>query len=90
MLDNASIHTSRKIKERLTQWECKGLFIFYLPPYSPQLNIVEILWRKLKYEWLKPSDYQTSQTLFYAVWQILAAVGIHLIIKFSPFRLSLD
>lgn len=50
VLDNAHIHTLKKIQERRTFWQERGLFLFYLPPYSPHLNIAEVLWRKLKYE----------------------------------------
>jgi len=45
VIDNASIHTSHKFKAMIETWEAKGLKIFYLPPYSPQLNPIEILWR---------------------------------------------
>ncbi len=34
VLDNARVHTARKIKELLKIWQNRGLFIFYLPPYS--------------------------------------------------------
>lgn len=88
VLDNARIHTAKQIQERRPFWEQRGLHLFYLPPYSPHLNIVETLWRKLKYEWLQPSDYSSSDTLFYTVNQALAAVGIDLIIRFSDFALG--
>jgi transposase len=29
----------------------------FLPPYSPELNLIEILWRKMKYEWLEWHAY---------------------------------
>lgn len=58
VLDNARIHRSRSVQEKLSEWEEKSLYIFNLPAYSPHLNIIEILWRKMKYEWLKPEDYK--------------------------------
>jgi len=85
VLDNARIHTSLVIKERLKIWQQRGLYIFYLPRYSPHLNIVEILWRKLKYEWLSPSDYQDKENLFYQIRAALKSVGESLFIKFSKF-----
>ena len=48
VLDNASVHRGRKVKEKREEWAERGLFVFYLPPYSPQLNIAETLWRILK------------------------------------------
>jgi len=70
-------------------WQQRGLFLFYLPRYSPHLNIVETLWRKLKYEWLAAKDYETRETLCYAVRLALKAVGTTLQINFSDFNLSL-
>ena len=49
VLDNASII-----------WEDRGLFLFYLPPYSPELNPAETLWRILKGKWIRPDDYNTK------------------------------
>lgn len=86
VLDNARIHTARKIKERLRYWQQRGLYIFYLPPYSPHLNICERLWKELKARWIKPKDYQSSDSLFYAVQLVLNAVGKDLLINFSDYR----
>ncbi|MEL7118808.1 MAG: IS630 family transposase, partial [Bacteroidota bacterium] len=52
VLDNAPWHTSKAVQAKIEQWKNKGLYIFYLPTYSPHLNLIEILWRKIKYEWL--------------------------------------
>ena len=50
VMDNASIHTSAIFQDQLPKWEQQGLDIFYLPAYSPELNLIEILWRFMKYE----------------------------------------
>jgi transposase len=89
VLDNARIHRSKIIKERFKVWQQRGLYIFYLPRYSPHLNIVETLWRKLKYEWLSPTDYQSKEHLFYQIRLALTAVGNSLFIRFSKFRHTL-
>ena len=90
VLDNARIHTSQIIKERIKIWQARGLYLFYLPRYSPHLNIVETLWRKLKYEWLTPFDYQSKEHLFYQVNLALKAIGNSLFIRFSKFRHTLQ
>ena len=90
VLDNARVHTSQQVQERRPFWQQRGLFVFYLPPYSPHLNLAETLWHKLKYEWLQPSDYATTDGLFYRVRQALAAVGTSLKIRFSEFSLGLS
>lgn len=83
VLDNARPHTAKAIQERRPSWQQRGLTLFYLPPYSPHLNLAETLWRKLKYQWLKPHDYLCFENLRYAVRLALAAVGSLLRINFS-------
>ncbi len=51
-LDDASFHRAKRFKEKCSEWLLKGLVIMYLPAYSPELNIIKILWNKIKYEWL--------------------------------------
>jgi transposase len=88
VLDCARVHTAKIIMERLEYWQQRGLYIFFLPPYSPHLNLAETLWRKLKKEWLVPEDYLEKDPLFYATNRCLANVGKKLTIKFSPFNLN--
>lgn len=83
VLDNARIHSARKVKQLLEIWQKRGLYIFYLPPYSPHLNIIERLWKEIKEGWIKPSDYLSADNLFYAVDRICAAIGKQLFIDFS-------
>lgn len=90
VLDNAPAHVSKRVQERRVVWQERGLFLFYLPPYCPHLNIVETLWRKLKHQWLRPQDYLDTQTLFYQVRQALTAIGSLLHIHFQPFQLQHD
>lgn len=90
VLDNAQPHTAGKVKQWLEVWQKRGLHIFYLPPYSPHLNIAETLWRKLKYEWLKSEDYLTTDGLFYAVNRAFAAVEDSLQTNSSPFNYDLN
>lgn len=86
VLDNARVHGAKIVQERVAAWQELGLFVLFLPPYSPHLNIAETLWRKLKYEWLRPEDFADEDTLHYAVWQALAAVGTSLKINFTAFN----
>jgi len=75
IIDNASIHTSQAFQEKIPLWEKKGLFLQFLPPYSPELNLIEILWRFIKYRWLPLSAYLNFETLVKAVEEILINVG---------------
>ena len=42
--DNASIHRANIVKERVQIWEKQELVLFFLPPYSPEMNRVEDQW----------------------------------------------
>ncbi len=86
VLDNASVHTAAKVRKQLDDWQQWGLFLFYLPVHSPHLNIAERLWKELKARWLKPQDYRTTDSLFYAVKMALATVGKNLFINFSEYK----
>ena len=87
VLDNAPSNRNRKMRERIPFWEARGLYVFYLPVYSPHLNIAEILWRKLKYEWLSPADYLDWENLKYQVRLGLSNIGSLLKINFSKFSI---
>jgi transposase len=52
ILDNASIHNAKKLKPYWDLLKEKGMRFYFLPAYSPELNRIEILWKKMKYEWL--------------------------------------
>jgi transposase len=86
--DNARVHKAKTIQERIPYWRKRGLYIFFLPPYSPHLNIAETIWRKMKKEWLNPEDYLYKDTLFYAVNRCMACLGQGLKIKFSHFNIN--
>ena len=84
VLDNARVHTSKAVQARRVFWEARGLFLFYLPAYSPELNLIEVLWRELKYRWLQPDDYCCAEQLFYQTTLVLGAVGGSLKVNFRP------
>ncbi len=42
--DNASIHRSKIAKKHYRIWEKQGLSVFFLPPYSPEMNRIEEQW----------------------------------------------
>ncbi len=83
IIDNSSIHHSKKFEENIEEWEKKGLFIKYLPKYSPELNLIEILWRVIKYHWLPFSAYLSFNDLVKNVEDILKNVGTIFKINFA-------
>ena len=43
VLDNCSIHKSKKFNAKIEKRKEKDVFIYFLPPYSMELNLIEIL-----------------------------------------------
>lgn len=86
VLDNASLHKGKKMKERMAIWQQRGLFIFFLPTYSPELNIAETLWRVMKTKWIRTQDYMEKDDLSYAINRCLTNVGKELKINFKKFN----
>jgi transposase len=83
VIDNASIHTSNKIIDKQKEWSEKNLTIFFLPKYSPELNIIEILWRFIKYSWLEIDAYFSWENLVSSVEYILVNFGEEYVINFQ-------
>ena len=83
IVDNAPIHTSAEFVENIAGWKEKGLIIVPIASYSPELNLIEILWRKIKYEWLPFSAYESFQTLKNSLFDILANIGKSYTINFA-------
>lgn len=82
VVDQASIHTRDALDNKLAQWEQRNIEIFQLPSYSPQLNLIEILWRFIKYEWIEISAYQSWQSLVKYVEKVLKEFGEKYVINF--------
>jgi len=83
VVDNASIHRSEAFEDRVPYWKKHGLIIKYLPPYSPELNLIEILWRRIKYDWLPFSASSCLHAMIEAVDDILSHVGSKYHITFA-------
>jgi transposase len=75
VMDNASMHTSEAFQEQLSRWEKRGLEIFYLPEYAPELNLIEILWRFMKYEWIEFWAYNSWHHLVTYVEEVIKNFG---------------
>lgn len=83
VMDNASMHKSGEFEDQLERWARQGLTIEFIAPYSPELNLIEILWRKLKYEWLPLSAYESFACLKDNLFEVLANIGTKHRIVFS-------
>ena len=83
VLDNASTHRSAAFTAQLPVWEAQGLRLFYLPPYSPELNRIEILWRCCKHQWLHLSAYKGLTFLRQELRKTLNRIGMECKIEFA-------
>jgi transposase len=72
ILDNLSSHKQSGVREAI---EAVGARLFYLPPYSPDLNPIELAFSKLK--WLLRS---AAERTVEGLWQRLG----HVLDRFTP------
>jgi transposase len=49
VLDNAGIHTSKVVKAARPGLAKLGIYLYYLPPYSPELNRIEPVFKQVKH-----------------------------------------
>ena len=75
VLDNASSHTSGAFFDALERWAERGLFVYHLPPYSPELNMIEGFWKKLKYQLLPVTAWERFTTLLDNATTALRSIG---------------
>lgn len=83
IMDNASTHTSAFFRSHLAGWRSQGLYIQYIPAYCPELNLIECLWKQIKYHWLNPIDFLTASSLKVALEGILEKIGTKYRINFD-------
>lgn len=81
VLDNAPIHKSKNFTEKIKEWEKQDLIIYFIPPYSPELNLIEILWRFIKYQWLSFEAFTNFSSLKKYLKEILDNFGKKYIIN---------
>lgn len=74
ILDNASFHTARAIQPLLEVLRRQGVTLYFLPPYSPELNRIEKLWHLVKHTWMA-AKHRDAETLEADVSEILNNVG---------------
>lgn len=75
ILDNASVHTCRVVEEHLDAWNDRGLYLYFLPTYSPELNAIERLWKKLKYQELPTTCWEHLSSLVDGIVDVFRNYG---------------
>lgn len=71
VLDNYSVHRSHQVREREKAWQEKSLYLFYLPTYSPELNLIEGEWHQIKTHEISGRMFEDEYDLAIAVKESL-------------------
>jgi len=70
VMDNLSSHKSPRISALL---EKVGAQLWYLPPYSPDLNPIEMMWSKVKSH-LRGAKARTQEELWRSIGEAMAEI----------------
>jgi len=70
IMDNLSSHKAQGVREAI---EAVDAALWYLPPYSPDLNPIEMLWSKVK-AWLRRVAAKTFDAISHTLANALRAV----------------
>ncbi len=76
VLDNAPIHTSELFLDFIEECRNKNIEFEFLPPYSPELNKIEILWNLIKTKWLPLGYTSCSETMVSSLINVLSNIGV--------------
>ena len=77
VLDNLSVH---KVKGALDPIYQRGATVMFLPPYSPDLSPIELLWSKMK-SGLRSFKASTFEDLIFAMKLVLNSMTLNNIIN---------
>lgn len=69
VLDNYSVHRSKKVAAKMKTWAKEKLFLYFLPAYSPELNLIETKFKNLKYHHISKRHFKNRDELESAVNQ---------------------
>jgi putative transposase len=75
VLDNAGLHTSRIIRGARARLARRGIYLYFLPPYSPELNEIEPVFRQVKYHEIPERSHTTRSCLREAVEEGFTGYG---------------
>lgn len=69
ILDNASFHKKKDITESIEK-ELPNIRLEFLPPYSPDYNLIELVWHSSK-EYIAGRLFETVEELKYLLDELL-------------------
>jgi transposase len=71
VLDNYSIHKSHQVRAKEREGQSLGLYLFFLPTYSPELNLIEGEWHQIKTHEISGRMFKDEYDLVQAVKESL-------------------
>jgi putative transposase len=78
VLDNASMHTSKAFKAHRKELSRLGIYLYYLPPYSPELNQIEAVFKQVKHHEIHKRSHTSKAELRLSVEQGFASYACRL------------
>lgn len=75
VLDNAGIHTSKAFRARRKELAGLGIYLYYLPAYSPELNRIEPVFKQIKHHEIPRRSHKTRAELRASVESGFEAFG---------------
>ena len=66
VLDNLSVHQSKKAKDEISKY-CPRIKFVFLPVRSPKLNLIEVRWMWLQRQTINNSTFKDEQEIGQAV-----------------------
>ena len=81
VLDNGSIHRSKETRAAIADLWARGVYLYFLPPYSPDLNDIEPVFGVVKHRQLPERRYTSVPALLDAVHAAFTTYEERLIAK---------
>jgi putative transposase len=63
VLDNAGMHTSKAFKANRKELTREGIYLYYLPAYSPELNRIEPVFKQVKHHEIPRRSHKSKAEL---------------------------
>ena len=73
ILDNAACQHCRKVRDKAEKW---NINLVFLPPYSPNLNLIERLWKFLRKELLANNFFKSFKTFYSEIESFICSLHL--------------
>ena len=88
VLDNYSLHKTYLVRDKEKEWEAQGLYLFFLPPDSSELNLIEGEWHQIKSHEISGRMFEDEYELVQAVKKSLRGRSEKAGLRLQHFRLT--